>query len=52
MARRFDTFCVMAGLVPAIHVFLSREAVKRWMPGPSPGMTACFVEPRRSRSDV
>jgi hypothetical protein len=26
-------FCVIAGLVPAIHVF------KSWMPGTSPGMT-------------
>jgi hypothetical protein len=26
----------MAGLVPAIHVFL---AAKTWMPGTSPGMT-------------
>jgi hypothetical protein len=29
----------MAGLVPAIHVFLRRNAVKTWMPGTSPGMT-------------
>ena len=29
-------FFVMAGLVPAIHVF---DAVKTWMPGTSPGMT-------------
>src|SRR4051794_19084351 len=28
----------MAGLVPAIHVFLS-VASKSWMPGTSPGMT-------------
>jgi hypothetical protein len=28
---------VMAGLVPAIHVFI---AAKAWMPGTSPGMTA------------
>jgi hypothetical protein len=28
----------MAGLVPAIHVFLF-EAVKTWMPGTRPGMT-------------
>jgi hypothetical protein len=28
--------CVMAGLVPAIHV--SREE-KTWIPGTSPGMT-------------
>jgi hypothetical protein len=29
---------VMAGLVPAIHVFLASVA-KTWMPGSSPGMT-------------
>jgi hypothetical protein len=29
----------MAGLVPAIHVFISREIVKTWMPGIKPGMT-------------
>ena len=28
---------VMAGLVPAIHVFVRRE--RTWMPGTSPGMT-------------
>jgi hypothetical protein len=27
----------MAGLVPAIHVFL---AIKTWMPGTRPGMTS------------
>ena len=32
---------VMAGLVPAIHVFLTQtETSKTWMPGTSPGMTA------------
>jgi hypothetical protein len=30
----------MAGLVPAIHVFV---AVKTWMPGTSPGMTNTYV---------
>jgi hypothetical protein len=30
---------VMAGLVPAIHVFFCRYAVKTWMPGTRPGMT-------------
>jgi hypothetical protein len=31
----------MAGLVPAIHVFLLRYLIiKTWMPGTSPGMTA------------
>jgi hypothetical protein len=29
----------MAGLVPAIHVFLAAGIVKTWMPGTSPGMT-------------
>jgi hypothetical protein len=29
----------MAGLVPAIHVFLSRYAEERGCPGTSPGMT-------------
>src|SRR5712675_1726698 len=29
----------MAGLVPAIHVFLHGEPVKTWMPGTRPGMT-------------
>jgi hypothetical protein len=29
---------VMAGLVPAIHVFLSVDA-KTWMPGTRPDMT-------------
>jgi hypothetical protein len=27
----------MAGLVPAIHVFMNQKA---WMPGPRPGMTS------------
>jgi hypothetical protein len=30
----------MAGLVPAIHVFLE-AGPKTWMPGTSPGMTVC-----------
>src|SRR4051812_35463876 len=34
----------MAGLVPAIHVFLD-AAPKTWMPGTSPGMTAPFGAP-------
>jgi hypothetical protein len=29
----------MAGLDPAIHVFLSLAATRTWMPGTSPGMT-------------
>ena len=39
----FSSMChpttVMAGLVPAIHVFPFREQSKTWMPGTSPGMT-------------
>jgi hypothetical protein len=31
-------FIVMAGLVPAIHVFVLQKS-KTWMPGPRPGMT-------------
>jgi hypothetical protein len=31
---------VMAGLVPAIHVFLAATLVKMWVPGTSPGMTS------------
>jgi hypothetical protein len=30
---------VMAGLVPAIHVFVLARAFKTWMPGTRPGMT-------------
>jgi hypothetical protein len=30
---------VMAGLVPAIHVYKTLIASKTWMPGTSPGMT-------------
>jgi hypothetical protein len=29
----------MAGLVPAIHVFLAPHILKTWKPGTSPGMT-------------
>src|SRR5437868_6151128 len=37
-------FWVMAGLVPAIHVFLSCcDVVKTWMPGTSPRMTSFAV---------
>jgi hypothetical protein len=32
-------FIVMAGLDPAIHVFLIFAFVKTWMPGTRPGMT-------------
>jgi hypothetical protein len=30
----------MAGLVPAIHVFLLNKDFKTWMPGTRPGMTS------------
>jgi len=30
---------VMAGLVPAIHVFLAAYRTKTWMPGTRPGVT-------------
>jgi len=30
---------VMAGLVPAIHVFRTDRGIKTWMPGTRPGMT-------------
>jgi hypothetical protein len=30
---------VMAGLVPAIHVFVLPALIKTWMPGIKPGMT-------------
>jgi hypothetical protein len=30
----------MAGLVPAIHVFQFKYAVKTWIPGTRPGITA------------
>src|SRR5215472_2266376 len=38
-ARPHSSSVVMAGLVPAIHVFLLLPK-KTWMPGTSPGMTA------------
>jgi hypothetical protein len=34
---------VMAGLVPAIHVFLAATVVESWMPGSSPGMTSFSI---------
>jgi hypothetical protein len=34
----FEPMLVMAGLAPAIHVFLAAH-VKAWMPGTRPGMT-------------
>jgi hypothetical protein len=30
----------MAGLVPAVHVFIAAAHAKTWMPGSRPGMTA------------
>jgi len=30
---------VMAGLVPAIHVFRYGDTIETWMPGIKPGMT-------------
>src|ERR1019366_660801 len=40
---------VMAGLVPAIHVFIAARARKTWMPGTGPGMTArkSHIVPKR-----
>jgi hypothetical protein len=32
----------MAGLFPAIHVFLAAEFLETWMPGTKPGMTPIF----------
>jgi hypothetical protein len=32
----------MAGLVPAIYVFLLAEFRKTWMPGIKPGMTSNY----------
>jgi len=41
------TTVVMAGLVPAIHVFLNlHEALKTWMPATSAGMTERGVDAR------
>jgi hypothetical protein len=36
---------VMAGLVPAIRVFLAGYTVKTWMPGTRPGMTGFYTVP-------
>jgi hypothetical protein len=33
---------VMAGLDPAIHVFLASVETRTWIPGTSPGMTETF----------
>jgi hypothetical protein len=35
----------MAGLVPAIHVFLALREAKTGMPGTRPGMTSFDIEP-------
>jgi hypothetical protein len=37
---------VMAGLVPAIHVFSLGFTNKTWMPGTRPGMTGFYL-PRK-----
>jgi hypothetical protein len=42
---------VMAGLVPAIHVFLCGTYLKTWMPGTRPGMTAEFVQRQMQEPD-
>ncbi len=36
---RFTIMFVVAGLVPAIHVFARSRQSKTWMPGTRPGMT-------------
>jgi hypothetical protein len=41
----------MAGLVPAIHVFASKES-KTWMPGSSPGMTSWYVSPSQFQTHL
>ena len=33
----------MAGLVPAIRVFIFPKATKTWMPGTRPGMTTLWL---------
>jgi hypothetical protein len=40
-------FFVMAGLVPATHVFRLGKRRKTWMPGIKPGMTVVSVEASR-----
>ena len=44
VATRQTGVSVMAGLVPAIHVFLLVTA-KTWMPGTSPGTTVFATSP-------
>jgi len=41
----------MAGLVPAIHVFLGDQESKTWMPGIKPGMTSSEQPPRYAALD-
>jgi hypothetical protein len=43
MGSAHHTHSVMAGLVPAIHVFLATTVRKTWMPGTRPGMTEQMV---------
>jgi hypothetical protein len=40
----------MAGLVPAIHVFV-RNGRKTWMPGTRPGMTPCELDDIRKTNN-
>lgn len=40
MIARHGLAAVMAGLVPAIHVFRYGDLGKAWMPGTGPGMTS------------
>ena len=44
--RGLPTLDVMAGLVPAIHVFAAVAAVKTWMPGTRPGMMGAMRDAR------
>jgi hypothetical protein len=39
MRKDSELSIVMAGLVPAIHVFARLQDDKTWMPGTRPGMT-------------
>jgi hypothetical protein len=39
----------MAGLVPAIHVFICAATGKTWMPGTRPGMTEIPKQNRRRK---
>ncbi len=44
MRNACHTHSVMAGLDPAIHVFLIEGETKTWMPGTRPGMTAEMMD--------